>query len=241
MRGCRIFQEISMRAHRDVSPRPLLPLSSKPTPTEPRRHHSQDQPDNGLMPQASTYKLGSPRKLSGEGNTWDILWALQINGAVHQVSMQRRLSQKMIVKHDGKTLLDKVFVLTKPYEGYCLVAWVNQGISFGIFCTTELRCIQTNADHYDLRVNGVKFTSLPDGCRLRQIQQDAALRRSASVPNMSGARAGDAFGDGGNGHRGSNNGGAGRDSRGSAAEAGVKTSATATVPPKAHAVSRMTT
>lgn len=50
--------------------------------------------------------------------------------------MQRRLSQKMIVKHDGKTLLEKVFVFAKPYEGYCLVAWVNQGISFGIFCTT---------------------------------------------------------------------------------------------------------
>ncbi|CAN0346932.1 unnamed protein product [Ectocarpus fasciculatus] len=191
------------------------------------------------MPQASLYKLGSPRKLSGEGNTWDILWALHINGVVHQVSMQRRLSQKIVVKHDGKTLLDKVFVLAKPYEGYCLVAWVNQGISFGIFCTTDLRCIQTNADHYDLRVNGVKFTDMPDGCRLRQIQQDVALRRSASVPNMSGTRAGDA--SGGNGHSGTSSGGAGRNRSGSAAVPGAKALATPAAPAKAHSISRMTT
>lgn len=40
-----------------------------------------------------------------------------------------------------------------------------------------LMSIRTNADHYDLHVNGVKFKDLPDGCRLRQAQKDAALRR----------------------------------------------------------------
>lgn len=50
--------------------------------------------------------------------------------------MKRRLSQKLAVKHDGKTLLDKVFVFSKPYEGYCFVAWVSQGVNFGIYYNT---------------------------------------------------------------------------------------------------------
>lgn len=38
------------------------------------------------MPQTTIHKLGSPRKLSGECTTWDVIWALQINGVVHQVN-----------------------------------------------------------------------------------------------------------------------------------------------------------
>eukprot|EP00752_Nemacystus_decipiens_P011641 g10336.t1 len=123
------------------------------------------------------HKLGSPRKISGECNTWDIIWALQINGVVHQVSMKRRLSQKLAVKYDGETMLDKVFIFATPYEGYCFVAWVSDGVNFGIYYNTPLMSIRTNADHYDLRVNGVKFVDLPDGCRLRQARKEAALRR----------------------------------------------------------------
>lgn len=40
-----------------------------------------------LMPQITVHKLGSPRTLSGEGNTWDVIWALQVNGTVHQVML----------------------------------------------------------------------------------------------------------------------------------------------------------
>ena len=37
------------------------------------------------MPQTTIHKLGPPRRLTGEGNTWDVIWALQVNGIVHQV------------------------------------------------------------------------------------------------------------------------------------------------------------
>ncbi len=40
-----------------------------------------------------------------------------------------------------------------------------------------LMSIRTNSSHYDLRVNGVKFADLPDGCRLRQANREMALRR----------------------------------------------------------------
>lgn len=50
--------------------------------------------------------------------------------------MKRKLSQKLVVKHDGETLLDKVFFFSKPYEGYCFVAWVSQGVNFGIYYKT---------------------------------------------------------------------------------------------------------
>lgn len=76
----------------------------------------------------------------------------------------------MIVKHDGKTLLDKVFVLAKPYEGYCLVAWVNQGISFGIFCTTVRTVHVSDGLHAD-----GDFSPIPARCRVVALQADVIL------------------------------------------------------------------
>ncbi len=52
--------------------------------------------------------------------------------------MKRRFSQKLAVKHNGETHLDKVFVFAKPYEGYCFVAWVSQGVNFGIYYNTVI-------------------------------------------------------------------------------------------------------
>lgn len=50
--------------------------------------------------------------------------------------MRRRLCQKLAVKYDGETKLEKMFVFATPYEGYCFVAWVSQGVNFGIYYNT---------------------------------------------------------------------------------------------------------
>lgn len=67
--------------------------------------------------------------------------------------MKRRLSQKLAVKYDGETLLDKVFIFATPYEGYCFVAWVSHGVNFGIYYNT----VRDNSKQQNLEGRWVVF------------------------------------------------------------------------------------
>ncbi|CAN0449916.1 unnamed protein product, partial [Ascophyllum nodosum] len=91
-----------------------------------------------------------------------------------QISIRRKLSQKLVVKCDGQTLLDKRYIFSKPPPGHCFVAFTSVGISFAIYyqaVTTRLgrgtcqnlSSLRTNADHYELLVDGLKFMDLLDG------------------------------------------------------------------------------
>lgn len=55
------------------------------------RHYSSSSSTSN-MAAPTVYRRGSPRKVTGECNTWCKIWALQINGVIHQASKQRARS-----------------------------------------------------------------------------------------------------------------------------------------------------
>lgn len=129
------------------------------------------------MAAPTVYRRGSPRKVTGECNTWCKIWALQVNGMIHQVTMKRQLSQKLVVKYNGRVLLNKRYMFARPAHGYCFVDWASEGVKLEICYQKPSKGIRTNADNYELRVDGRTFVDLPDGCNLTLSQQ----RRAANA------------------------------------------------------------
>lgn len=52
---------------------------------------------------------------------------------VTQISARRGYSRRLTVRHDGRTLLNKWTMLSKPYPGHCFVAWSADGVNFGVY------------------------------------------------------------------------------------------------------------
>lgn len=49
-----------------------------------------------------------------------------------QVTMKRQLSQKLVVKYNGRVLLNKRYMFARPAHGYCFVDWASEGVKLEI-------------------------------------------------------------------------------------------------------------
>lgn len=49
-----------------------------------------------------------------------------------QVTMKRQISQKLVVKYNGRTLLNKRYMFARPAHGYCFVEWADVGVTLSI-------------------------------------------------------------------------------------------------------------
>lgn len=46
--------------------------------------------------------------------------------------MKRQLSQKLVVKYNGRTLLNKRYMFARPAQGFCFVDWASEGITLEV-------------------------------------------------------------------------------------------------------------
>lgn len=146
-----------MREHRLMAPTITVTLLYKTStlsiPLLPAHSTPTPKPNPNVNPDAKPYNTARLR--CGVGENSPIIWTSK-----QTAKLSLTLTFIRIRTPDFIPNLDS----TSPPS--CLSIYLK-----------PLMCIRTNADHYDLRVNGVKFMDLPDGCRLRQTKREIALKR----------------------------------------------------------------